>query len=157
MDPQTVAIGLGLIVSLIFTEAFGLAAGGMIVPGYLALNMHAPLNIALTLAVAGVTFGIVRGISQFAIIYGRRRIALMVLVGFVLGHVVRGWMVPPDAASVASGVGLAFAMQVIGCIIPGLIALWYDRQGVFPTVGTVLSTSSIVWLSLVVLGMEVPA
>ena len=37
MDTLTVSIAVGLIVSLLFTEMFGLSAGGMIVPGYLAI------------------------------------------------------------------------------------------------------------------------
>ena len=75
MEPLTVAIGLGRIVSLLFTEAFGLAAGGMIVPGYFALNFHRPLDIVLTLTVALAAYLVVHGISKFSIIYGRRRIA----------------------------------------------------------------------------------
>mgnify|MGYP006180257055 CR=1 FL=1 len=38
--------------SLLFGELFGIAAGGMIVPGYFALNFHRPLDIVLTLTVA---------------------------------------------------------------------------------------------------------
>ncbi len=45
MDTQTIAIALGLIVSLLFTEAFGLSAGGMIVPGYFALSLNQPLAV----------------------------------------------------------------------------------------------------------------
>ena len=42
------AIGLGLLVSLLFTELFGLAAGGMVVPGYIALYMVDPLSVVAT-------------------------------------------------------------------------------------------------------------
>jgi len=35
----------GLVISLIFSETLGLAAGGMVVPGYLALMIHEPLRI----------------------------------------------------------------------------------------------------------------
>ena len=34
MDTLTISIAVGLIVSLLFTERFGLSSGGMIVPGY---------------------------------------------------------------------------------------------------------------------------
>ena len=46
------AIGLGLVVSLIFSETLGLAAGGMVVPGYLALMIHEPLRTAGTVVCA---------------------------------------------------------------------------------------------------------
>ena len=60
MDLPTIAIAIGLIVSLLFTEAFGLSAGGMIVPGYFALSLNQPLAVVLTLLAAGCTFGLVR-------------------------------------------------------------------------------------------------
>lgn len=155
MEPQTVAIGLGLVVSLLFTEAFGLAAGGMIVPGYFALQFHRPLDVAVTLLVAFATYLVVFGVSKVAIVYGRRRIVLMMLVGFLLGHIART-LLAPDAAFGATGQGTGEGVIcVIGYIVPGLIALWFDRQGILETVGTVLATSAVVRLCLVVLGMEV--
>ena len=45
------AIGLGLVISLMFSETLGLAAGGMVVPGYLALLIHEPLRIIGTVLV----------------------------------------------------------------------------------------------------------
>lgn len=156
MDPLTVAIGLGLIVSLLFTEAFGLAAGGMIVPGYFALNFHRPLDIVLTLTVALAAYCVVYGVSKFAIIYGRRRIVLMLLVGFVIGHTVRT-LVSLPAAGLTDSQTADTAIAVIGYIVPGLIALWFDRQGLFETLGTVLTASAVVRLCLIVLGLEVLA
>ena len=44
------SVGIGLAVSLLFTEIFGLAAGGMIVPGYIALYLTRPVEVGLTLA-----------------------------------------------------------------------------------------------------------
>ena len=49
------AIGLGLFISLIFSETLGVAAGGMVVPGYLALMVHDPMRIAGTIIVSLVT------------------------------------------------------------------------------------------------------
>lgn len=154
MDPLTVAIGLGLIVSLLFTEAFGLAAGGMIVPGYFALNFNRPMDIVLTLTVALAAYIVVYGVSKFAIIYGRRRIVLMLLTGFVIGHAVRMFISLP-ATGVTGNETANGTIAVIGYIVPGLIALWFDRQGLFETLGTVLTASAVVRLCLIVIGMEV--
>ena len=151
MEPLTVAIGLGLIVSLLFTEAFGLAAGGMIVPGYFALQFGRPLDIVLTLFVALLTYLVVSGVAKHAIVYGRRRIVLMLLVGFVLSHSVRVLVAAVPAMNSPTGSCIA----VIGYIVPGLIALWFDRQGLAETVGTVLTASAVVRLCLIVVGMEV--
>src|SRR5256712_6282370 len=109
------AIGLGLAMSLIFSETLGLAAGGMVVPGYLALMIHEPLRILGTVACALLTFGALKLLSRYMLIYGRRRIVVAVLIGFVLGALSRDLLliryhdVPID-------------LRTIGFVIPGLIA-----------------------------------
>lgn len=153
MDPSTVAIGLGLIVSLLFTEAFGLASGGMIVPGYFALQFGRPLDIVLTLVVALLTYVIVVGVSKFAIVYGRRRIVLMLLVGFLVSQSVRLLIAATSAMHPLTG----SCLEVIGYLVPGLIALWFDRQGLFETLGTVLTATAVVRLCLIILAVEVIA
>src|SRR5262245_66587698 len=85
----TEAIGLGLVISLIFFEEVGLAAGGMVVPGYIALNLDDPWRIAGTLLVALVTFALVRFFAAFTFIYGRRRIVVTILIAFILGTLLR--------------------------------------------------------------------
>ncbi len=150
MDALTVSLAIGLIVSLAVTEIFGLTAGGMIVPGYFALSVSRPLDIVITLLVAMLTFGIVRFLSQHMIVYGRRRIVLALLLGFLIGSAVRGlahaWTTPEIATSY---------FAVIGFIIPGLIALWFDRQGVMGTLGSLATSTVLVRLALIVIGLEV--
>ena len=51
MELLTVSIGLGLAVGLLFSELFALAAGGLVVPGYIALSLSHPLDVALTIGV----------------------------------------------------------------------------------------------------------
>ena len=151
MDVVTLAIAIGLVVSLLFTEVFGLSGGGMIVPGYLALYMKQPSSILLTLLVAFVTFGVVKAISQVAIVYGRRRIVLMVLFGFLIGSVVRYLLGsgPTNPDTMSSG-----CICVVGFIVPGLIALWMDRQGIVETLGPLATSSIVVRLVIVVIGLE---
>ncbi len=79
----------------------------------------------------------------------------MMLVGFVLGHAVRTFFAPGDTLGASAQTAPESMICVIGYIVPGLIALWFDRQGTLETVGTVLATSAVVRLCLVVLGMEV--
>jgi len=133
-----ISIGIGLAAGLLITELFGIASGGLIVPGYMALYLTRPLDILLTLAVAYATFALVRTLSSFMIIYGRRRSALMIMTGYLLGMLVRYVIhLPFDDAA------------VIGFIIPGLIALWMDRQGVMQTFGSLIIVSVIVRLTLI--------
>lgn len=47
-----VSIGIGLLVTLLLVEVFGLAAGGLVVPGYVALKLLQPWSVAMTLLAA---------------------------------------------------------------------------------------------------------
>jgi poly-gamma-glutamate biosynthesis protein PgsC/CapC len=155
MDVQTVSIGLGLIVSLLFTEVFGLAVGGMIVPGYVALSLHRPADVIVTLGLSLITYATVALISKYAFVYGRRKVVLMVLFGFAFGALLRA---TPVIAADASGFGAASGESlfcVIGYIIPGLIALWIDRQGLVETMAPLLTSAIVVRLVLILLGMEI--
>jgi poly-gamma-glutamate biosynthesis protein PgsC/CapC len=138
----TVSIGLGLAASLLYGELFGLAAGGMVVPGYIALYANKPVDVALTLLAALVTFGVLKGLSQIAIVYGRRRTALTILVGYLVGLAFRMWLESP-ITPFAEG-------AIIGFIIPGLIAIWYQRQGVVQTTLSLVTAAVIVRMVLVV-------
>ncbi|MGB5694496.1 MAG: poly-gamma-glutamate biosynthesis protein PgsC [Polyangiales bacterium] len=138
----TLSIGLGLTASLLYGELFGLAAGGMVVPGYLALYADKPVDVALTLLAALITFGFLRGLSQIAIVYGRRRTALTILVGYLVGLAFRMWL-DSQITPFAEG-------AIIGFIIPGLIAIWYQRQGVLETTLSLLTAAIIVRMVLVV-------
>lgn len=141
------AVGIGLAVGLLFTELFGIATGGLIVPGYMALYLSRPYDIALTLAVGFATYGLVRVFSTFMILYGRRRTALMILIGYILGMIARNWHAMPTGD-----------YDVIGYIIPGLIALWMDKQGVMQTLAAMTIVSVIVRLILMlVVGTEMLA
>ena len=47
-----ISIGLGIILSLVLSEALGVTAGGIIVPGYIALFLHQPVQVFSTFFVA---------------------------------------------------------------------------------------------------------
>lgn len=148
MDMLTISVGIGLAVSLLFSELFAIAAGGMIVPGYIALSLHKPVDVALTIGAGFVTFAVVHALSSFVLVYGRRRTVLMILVGYLVGAFVR--------ASLGTTAGpTGEEMQVIGFIIPGLIAIWLDRQGMIETLAALLTAAVVVRLILVtVIGLE---
>lgn len=145
----TLSIGLGLVVSMLFSEFLGIAAGGMVVPGYMALNIDKPLMTIITLLTAYASYFIVSSLSHAVIIYGRRRTVLMILIGFFLGWFVR------SIDSVTVGTDFV-ELSVIGYIIPGLIAIWMDRQGVLETVTTLITSSIIVrFILILIYGMEI--
>ena len=129
-------IGIGMVLSLFLTETLGVTAGGIIVPGYIAMNLESPERLAITFGISIITFLIIKSLSQFIMVYGKRRLVLALLIGFILGYLTRS-----ENNLVSSLTELDFA--VIGNIIPGLIANWMDRQGVLRTICTVLITAGI--------------
>jgi len=144
-----IAIGLGIVFSLFFNEVFGVAAGGIVVPGYIALNLHEPYKILGTLAVAFLTYLTIKLVSHFVFIYGRRRLVLAILLGFIFGYISRQ-LILYEAFS------LDFRMQAIGFVIPGLIANWMERQGIIKTLSIMFLTAVIVRLLLIlIMGGEV--
>lgn len=147
MSLLALAIGIGLVVSLIFSELFGLAAGGLVVPGYFALYLTKPVDVAMTIAAGLLAYTVVAFLSRFLIIYGKRRTVLMILAGYLLGAATRLLLGGLPAGIVD--------VEVIGYIIPGLIAIWLDRQGLIETLSALISAAVVVRLILIlVVGQE---
>jgi len=140
----TLSIGLGLVISLLFSELLGVAAGGMIVPGYVALSLDSPVTVIFTLAVSWLTWITVKMISTVMIIYGRRRTVIMLLVGFMYGAFFR-------SIGYIETVSLMFDLSIIGYLIPGLIAIWIEKQGLIETFSTLITSSVIVRLLLILI------
>ena len=137
-----ISIALGIILSLVLSEALGVTAGGIIVPGYISLFLHQPVQVFSTFFVAILVWLIIKGLSKVMFLYGKRRIVLALILGFFFGYLSR--IIYVDTESIQS-------VAVIGNIIPGLIANWMDRQGVVRTVSVVLLTAVIVKLMIIVL------
>ncbi len=143
------AVGLGVVFSLLFNEFFGVAAGGIVVPGYVALQLHDPYQLFGTLVVSFITFLILKGTSHYIFIYGRRRMVLAILIGFLLGYLSRQLFFH-------NLFDIDIRFQAIGFIIPGLIANWMERQGLFRTIaGVIIAASAVRLLLMVITGGEI--
>jgi len=130
-------VGLGVLISLVFHEVFGAAAGGIVVPGYIALHLHEPLRLLGTLIVAFLTYLAIRLVSRFMFVYGRRRLVIAILLGFIFGYISRQVI---SYEMLSADVRL----EAIGFIIPGLIANWFERQGIAKTVATMMIAAPLV-------------
>jgi len=139
-------IGIGMVLSLFLTETLGVTAGGIIVPGYIALNLESPERLLITFGISIITFLIIKLLSKFIMVYGKRRLVLALLIGFLLGYLSR------SENMITVGLGTTDFI-VIGNIIPGLIANWMDRQGVLRTISTVLITAGITKLCIMTISM----
>ncbi|HEY3396090.1 MAG TPA: poly-gamma-glutamate biosynthesis protein PgsC [Armatimonadota bacterium] len=122
----TVAIALGLGFGFGFEQLTGLVAGGLVVPGYLALYAWQPWRLVGTTLVALLAYGCTRLMEKRVVLYGRRRATLTILLGFVFTWalaVATARMVPaqPDA------------LAAVGYLVPGLLASTMVRQGPLAT------------------------
>ncbi len=138
------AVGIGVILSLIFTELLGASAGGIVVPGYIALYLDKPLQIIGTLIVSLITWGIIRVIGSFTLLFGKRRMVLAILIGFIVGWATRMLVFHNHTV-------FDLQMQSIGYIVPGLIANWFERQGFWKTISTMMVAAVLVRLILMVI------
>lgn len=117
---------IGILVSLFIAETTGYSPGGVVVAGYLALFAMQPVWLAGTLAVSLLTWGLVRLLGRWLLLFGRRLFAMHLLTGMLLGQAV-----------MLAGRGMShwdWGISVIGWIVPGLLSRDFDRQGFVPTV-----------------------
>ena len=121
---------LGVLVSLAFTELTGLSAG-LIVPGYLVLCFESPQRIAYTIALSLCAVGICRLLARVVILYGRRRFAALLMLTYFLDLALRMVGLVPGG------------LNMIGVLIPGILAREFDRQGVADTLLAVTATTAL--------------
>jgi gamma-polyglutamate biosynthesis protein CapC len=138
------AIAFGLVSSLFFIDAFGLAAGGIVVPGYFALQLSHMDQIAATLIIAILTSLIIKLIGRYTFLYGRRQMVLCLLVGCILALISHHFLVFDVSEN-------TFRLEALGWVIPGLIAHWIDKQGIIKTISMLIITSVIVRFSVILL------
>jgi poly-gamma-glutamate biosynthesis protein PgsC/CapC len=145
------AIGIGMFLSLILTETIGLAAGGIVVPGYIALTLHNPVQVLSTIIIGIITFFIIKVLSHYIILYGRRLLIASILIGYLLAYMTK---ISPALTLNTLNINI----ETIGFVIPGLIAYWIARQGIFQTVAAMIIVSTLVRLILIIVhnGVVIP-
>ncbi len=139
-----IAITLGLIFSLLSYEVFGLAAGGIVVPGYIALQLNHPDRLIGILIVSILTYFIIKVLSNYTFLYGRRQMVISLLVGVLLANFSRYFL----HINIAS---TTLELAAVGWVIPGLIAHWFGKQGVLKTLSVLFITSVLVRLIVILL------
>jgi len=129
----------------------GIAIAGIVIPGYLALILHDPLKVISFAATGIIAYFIVQLLSLCMITYGRRLLIMSIMIGFLLTYLTRLLL----TASLDS---LTISMESLGFFIPGLIAYWIARQGIIPTLSSILIVSSLVRLIIIVIhnGIVIP-
>ncbi|MBE7302865.1 poly-gamma-glutamate biosynthesis protein PgsC [Staphylococcus epidermidis] len=132
---------VGVVLSLIFAEKFGINPAGLVVPGYLALIFDQPIMLLSVLIISCLTYFIVsNGISKWVILYGRRKFAAMILTGMVIKFIFDLlYPLTPFEMVEVSGIGV---------VIPGIIANTIQKQGVVVTLSTTMLLTCITYIIL---------
>jgi len=116
---------IGLLVGFIFYEITGISPGGVIAPAYFALFIYEPERIIMTIVLSLVIYLIIRYLSSYMILYGRRKFLLAVVFSFFLKLLIETMIQPMDI--------MKLDLHSIGYIIPGLIANEMGRQKIVST------------------------
>lgn len=128
------ALAVGLTISLLTEEFFGISAGGMIVPGYLAMVCDDLTQIALIFTVSLMVYLILEEVlPKYIILFGKRKFVAMLLTGMIIKLFLElCFPLLPFSTLEFRGIGI---------IVPGLIANCYAKQGFQYTVPAVLGAS----------------
>lgn len=138
----TLAVGIGLVLNFLFFELLGLSLGGIVVPGFMALELHYPMRVLLTIVISFLTYFIIKSLSNFMLIYGRRHLILAILIGFLLSEIF---------SKLPIAINPYFRFQIIGFILPGIIAYWMERQGPVQTLCAMIIGAVLVHLILIII------
>ncbi len=126
MDLNLNIVILGVIVSIIFYEITNISPGGIIVPGLMVMYIKQPERMIYTVIIAVITYFIVKLISRYLIIFGKRRFVLMIIVSIILNFLLQ---------LILKGLSLNMLnVTIIGYTIAGLIANDINKQGLKRTI-----------------------
>lgn len=128
---------IGLVVAVIFTEVTDVYPGGIIVPAYIALFLHQPLRVLVTVLVAFLSLYLYKMIGRYLILFGKRRFVLLVLLGGILTQL---WLLLFPRFFPA-----ALEFRAIGWIIPGLLANNLEKQKKIPTLASLFTVAVITY------------
>ena len=130
------ALVIGLFISLLMEEILGISAGGMIVPGYLAMVCDDIPQLLLIFFISFAVYLIVNHVlPHFVILFGKRKFVATLIVGILLKLILELFFPILPFATVE--------IRGIGAIPPSLIANSYAKQGIRYTVPAVLAATYI--------------
>lgn len=145
VPPEIVRLTLviAIFIGTLIYERWHVTGGAVVVAGYLALFVTRPMYIIITVGLGLVTYQVVQKlISPRVFLYGRRRLAVMVITGMVLQLMIGAvaYFLSSSATLSQSAPWLA-GLYGVGFLLPGLTAQDMERQGIRTTLMAVLGTA----------------
>lgn len=138
------AVTIGIVLSLFFVEAFGMAAGGIIVPGYIALQLGEPDRLVGMVLIAFLTYLTLMVIGQFTFLFGRRQMVVALLVGTIYAILSHHFLFFNTAKS-------TLELSAVGWVVPGLIGNWSAKQGFVKTMAMLAIIAVLVRLLVIII------
>jgi poly-gamma-glutamate biosynthesis protein PgsC/CapC len=120
-------LATGILLGMLYYRQTGLACGGIITPGVVAMYVHEPAALGVSLAAGLATALLLEGLVRLSGVYGRQRLAAALLIALALRFPV-----------VAAG---GDASLWLGWVVPGLVGADLQRQGVVDTLVSVVAVS----------------
>ena len=132
---------LGILISIIFYEITNISPGGIIVPALMVLYINQIDRMVYTVIVAIITYLIIKLLSRFFIVLGKRRFVLLIIVSlfvnFILQLLLRSFSI------------YLLNISIIGYTIAGLLANDFCKQVIKKTVPSLVIVISIIELILI--------
>ena len=126
-DGDVLLVALGIALGLFLFHRTGYSPGGIITPGFLAMELASPGRIAAAFGCALAVAALLSLLVRRTGLYGRQRTGAAMLLALGL-KVLLGDLFPAAPAW-------------IGWVIPGLIGADMQRQGIVPTVASSLASA----------------
>lgn len=132
---------IGILVSIVFYELTDISPGGIIVPGLLVMYFNSIERVIYTVIISLITYLIVKLLSKYILVFGKRRFVLMIIVSIILNFIVQ-LITNTLSANLLS-------ISIVGYTIAGLIANDFYKQGIKKTLPAL--TICVCLLELIVL------
>lgn len=136
-----VAVAVSVLVGMLTFATLGLRSGGFVSGAYLSLLLVRPLDILFAAVVALITYGVVvHLVMPNLLIFGRRKLSAMVLVGAVVA-----WSSEIIVTAATAGAFVPWSgFTLMTLMIPALLANDMQRQGIERTVwGVAITTAGV--------------
>ena len=140
----TAGIVVGILISMLLYERTNISAGTSFAPGIAAvIIVISPLSALAIVASAMFAGAAVMFLSEHLYIFGKRRYALLVLIGMtIMAGLDAGFGFLDDAGS---------GYRVLGYLVPGLVGTDFQRQGIPITMIAFLIVTAVTSSFLIVL------
>lgn len=128
---------LGVILSIAFYEITEISPGGLIVPAYFALYLDNTTKIILTVFISIITYLLLKILSNYTIIYGRRRFTICIILSFLIKTLLKYFNI-----FILNENEIYFLnVAIVGIIISGILAQEMDRNGIIKTLSSLFILS----------------